>query len=172
MDDRAPIRWKRCAARAAQREAIASWAPKMLVIVQAAVSVVLLSAAAMLGQSLRNLEHQDFGFDPGAVISSRSTRRPPNYRQDQLLPLYREIEDRLRSFPDVHSAGSVLEAPMAGWVWPHDIRIQGKPEPGLKDDDSSGWTRVTPGFFETLGDKIVMGRPIAEGETRIRGRWP
>src|SRR5207302_2171730 len=41
------------------------WAQKMLVIVQAAVSLVLLSAAAMLGQSLRNLEHQNFGFESG-----------------------------------------------------------------------------------------------------------
>ena len=33
---------------------------------------------------------------------------------------------------------------------------------GAKDDVSSAWTRVMPGFFETLGNRIVMGRPIAE----------
>jgi predicted permease len=32
----------------------------------------------------------------------------------------------------------------------------------MRDDISSGWTRVTPGFFKTLGDKIVMGRPITD----------
>ena len=138
------------------------WAPKMLVIVQAAVSVVLLSAAAMLGQSLRNLEHQNFGFDAAGRYLVSIDTKTSNYRQDQLLPLYRALEDRLRSFPDVQRVGSVLEAPMAGWVWPHDIRIQGKPEPGLEDDFSSGWTRVTPGFFETLGDRILTGRPIAD----------
>ena len=41
------------------------WAQNTLVIAQAAASLVLLSAAAMLGRSLHNLEHQDFGFDPG-----------------------------------------------------------------------------------------------------------
>jgi hypothetical protein len=40
------------------------WAQKALVIAQAAVSLVLPSAAAMLGGSLRNPEHQNFGFDP------------------------------------------------------------------------------------------------------------
>src|SRR5256885_1643010 len=40
-----------------------SWAQKSLVIAQGAISVVLLSAAALLGQSLRNLEHQNFGFE-------------------------------------------------------------------------------------------------------------
>ena len=39
------------------------WPQKTLVIAQAAMSLVLLSAAAMLGQSLRNLEHQNFGFE-------------------------------------------------------------------------------------------------------------
>src|SRR6185369_4306559 len=40
-----------------------SWAQKSLVIGQAAMSLVLLSAAALLGQSLRNLQHQNFGFE-------------------------------------------------------------------------------------------------------------
>ena len=40
-----------------------SWAQKSLVIGQAAMSLVLLSAAALLAQSLRNLEHQNFGFE-------------------------------------------------------------------------------------------------------------
>src|SRR5215469_12901571 len=40
-----------------------SWAQKSLVIAQAAMSLVLLSAAALLGQSLRNLQHQKFGFE-------------------------------------------------------------------------------------------------------------
>src|SRR5438270_27355 len=38
-------------------------AQKSLVVAQAAMSLILLSAAALLGQSLRNLEHQDFGFE-------------------------------------------------------------------------------------------------------------
>lgn len=47
-----------------------SWVQKPLVIAQIAVSVVLLSGAAMLGQSLRNLEHQDFGFENAGPIYS------------------------------------------------------------------------------------------------------
>ncbi len=133
-------------------------AQSTLVIVQAAVSLVLLSAAAMLGQSLRNREHQNFGFDTSGRYLVSIDPRISSYKQEQLVPLFREIEDQLRSIPGVRMAGGVLEAPLTGWVWPHHIRIEGKPE----DDGSSGWTRVTPGFFETLGAKIVMGRPITD----------
>ena len=58
-----PIRWRRCAGRTARWEAAITGRRKSLVIAQAAISLVLLSAAAMLGQSLRNLEHQQFGFE-------------------------------------------------------------------------------------------------------------
>ena len=132
--------------------------PKMLVTVQAAVSVVLLSAAAMLGQSLRNLEHQNFGFETSGRYLVSIDPKISGYKQEQLAPLFHEIEGHLRAIPGVRMAGSVLEAPMAGWVWPHDIRIEGKPEV----NGTSGWTRVTPGFFEILGDRIVMGRALTD----------
>jgi predicted permease len=139
-------------------------AQKMLAIVQAAVSLVLLSAAAMLGQSLRNLEHQNFGFDPAGRYLVMINPKISNYKLEQLPPLVREIEDQLRLIRGVRAAGSVLAAPLNGWVWPHDIRVEGKPEPGPQDDVSSGWSRVTPGFFAALGDRIVMGRAIRDDD--------
>lgn len=141
-----------------------SAAQKALVIVQAAVSLVLLSAAAMLGQSLRNLEHQNFGFDSSGRYVVTIAPKLSGYKQEQLLPLLGEIEDQLRHIPGVFRVGSVLAAPQQSWVWPHDIQVEGKPEPGEQDDVSSGWTRVTPGLFEALGDRVVMGRPITDAD--------
>ena len=136
-------------------------AQKMLVIVQVAVSLVLLSAAAMLGQSLRNLEHQNFGFDSRGRYLVSIDPKLSNYKQEELSPLFQEIEEHLRTIPGVRMVSGALHAPMTG-SWAHDIRIEGKPEPSLKDEFSSGWTRVTPGFFESFGDRIVMGRSITD----------
>src|ERR1700761_1852716 len=52
-------------------------------------------------------------------------------------------------------------APMSGDQWGHDVRIQGKPEPGPKDDVSSDWTRITPGFFDTIGAPHNLGSGTA-----------
>jgi putative ABC transport system permease protein len=139
-------------------------AQKTLVIVQATVSVVLLSAAAMLGQSLRNREHHDFGFDLDGRYLVSIDPRTSGYRQELLVPRFREIEGRLESIPGVRMVGAVLEAPLKGWVWPHDILIAGRPGPGMSNGLASGWTRVTPGFFKALGDKIVMGRPVTDDD--------
>jgi len=133
------------------------WAQKTLVIGQATVSLVLLSAAAMLGQSLRNRERQNFGFETSGRYLASVDPKDSGYKQEQLVPFFREIEERLRGIPGVRMVGSILEAPPS-WVVAHNIRIEGKPG----DHGSSGSTRVTPGFFETFGDKIVMGRAIAD----------
>jgi predicted permease len=142
-----------------------SWAQRSLVIAQAAVSLVLLSAAALLGQSLRNLQHQNFGFETQGRYIAWIDPSLGNYKPEQMEPLFRQIDDRLQQIPGVRMAAPALYAPMSGDSWNEGIRIEGRPEPAAKDDTSSGFARVMPGFFETLGAKIVLGRPITDEDT-------
>ena len=142
-----------------------SWTQKTLVIGQAAMSIVLLSAAALLGRSLSNLKHQDFGFDHhdryvAWINPTLSTLKP-----EQMEPLYRQINDRLVAIPGVRMVAPATYAPMTGDSWNEGIRIQGRPEPDAKEDTSAGWARITPGFFETIGAKVTLGRPFTEEDT-------
>jgi putative ABC transport system permease protein len=142
-----------------------SWAQKSLVIGQAAMSLVLLSAAALLGQSLRNLEHQSFGFETQDRYIAWINPLLANYPPEQMEPLFRQIDDRLRQIPGVRSVAPALYAPMTGDSWNDGIRVQGRPEPGAKEDTSASWARVMPGFFETIGAKMALGRPITDDDT-------
>ena len=142
-----------------------SWAQRSLVIAQAAMSLVLLSAAALLGQSLRNLQHQKFGFETEGRYIAWMNPQLGNYKPEQMEPLFREIDDRLQQIPGVRMAAPALYAPMTGDSWNNGVRIEGRPEPGAKDDMSAGFVRVMPGFFEALGSKMVLGRPITEQDT-------
>jgi predicted permease len=142
-----------------------SWAQKSLVIGQAAMSLILLSAAALLGQSLRNLEHQDFGFETEGRYIAQINPMLGNYKPETMESLFRQIDDRLLQIPGVRMVAPALYAPMTGDSWNDGIRIQGRPEPGAKEDTGAGWARVMPGFFETLGTKIVLGRPIKDEDT-------
>ena len=142
-----------------------SIAQKSLVIAQTAMSLVLLSAAALLGQSLRNLEHQNFGFETGARYLVSINPSLGNYKPEQMEPLFRRIDERLLRIAGVRMVAPALYAPMSGDSWNEGIRIAGRPEPGPKEDTGAGWARVMPGFFETLGAKIVHGRSIEEQDT-------
>jgi predicted permease len=140
----------------------ASIAQKSLVIAQVAMSVVLLSAAAMLTQTLRNLEHQDFGFETNARYRVSINPSLAGYKPQQMEALFRRIDERLLRVPGVHMVAPALYAPMSGDSWNEGIRVAGRPEPGPNEDNGAGWARVMPGFFETLGTKIVQGRSLQE----------
>jgi predicted permease len=142
-----------------------SWAQKSLVIGQAAMSLVLLSAAALLGQSLRNLEHQNFGFETQGRYIAWINPMLGNYKPEQLEPLFRQIDDRLLQIPGVRMVAPALYAPMTGDSWNNGIRVQGRPEPGAKEDSGASFARVMPGFFETVGARVVLGRPITQDDT-------
>ena len=142
-----------------------SWAQKSLVIVQIAVSIILLSSAAVLGRSLRNLERQNFGFETQDRYIASINPMLGNYKPEQLEPLFRRIDDSMLQIPGVRMVAPALYAPMTGDSWNDGVRIEGRPEPPAKADTSAGWARVMPGFFETIGAKIMLGRPITEQDT-------
>jgi predicted permease len=128
-------------------------------------SLVLLSAAALLGQSLMNIEHQDFGFETDGRYLVSINPMLGNYKPERLEPMFHEIHDRMQQIPGVRMSSAALYAPMSGDSWNDGIRIEGRPEPAPKEDTSAGWARVTPGFFETIGAKVLLGRPITEQDT-------
>jgi len=142
-----------------------SWAQKSLVIAQAAMSLVLLSAAALLIQSLRNLKHQDFGFEMQGRYIAWINPTLGSYKPEQMEQVFRRIDDGLMQVPGVRMAVPALYAPMTGDSWNSGIRVQGRPEPGVKENTGSGWSRVMPGFFDAIGAKMVMGRALNEDDT-------
>jgi putative ABC transport system permease protein len=142
-----------------------SLAQKSLVVAQVAMSLVLLSGAALLGQSLRNLEHQNFGFETNNRYIALINPMLGNYKQERMEPMFLEIDDRLSQIPGVRMVAPVLYAPMTGDSWNQGIRVAGQPEPPAREDTGTGWARVMPGFFDAIGAKIVSGRAITEQDT-------
>ena len=144
----------------------ARWPQKVLVIAQAAVSLVLISAAVMLTQSLRNLKLQNFGFEVEGRYMASIDAHQAGYEPEQLDLLYRRIFDRLQQIPGMKGVTGATYAPMSGDSWNDGVRIQGRPEPHAEDETGATWTRVTPDFFSTLGTRITMGCAIDERDTK------
>ena len=140
----------------------ASLPRKILVVLQAALSLTLLSASGLLTAALRNLENQDFGFDQNRRTVASIDPSLAGYRADQLSLLFHHLHDSVAAIPGVDSVSAALYAPMSGDSWNDEIYVDGRPAPGPKDDAASGWTRVTPGFFTAIGNPILRGRAIDE----------
>jgi predicted permease len=136
---------------------------KLLVVLQSALSVLLIAVAGMLTHSIVNLEHQDLGF----VTANRLVleMEPPlaDLTLDQLTLRYRDLVDRLSHLPGVHSASLSLTGPVGGG-WSETIVKPGEGMPHLDGSQNAKWNRVTPGYFETIGQPILQGRGIAESD--------
>jgi predicted permease len=138
---------------------------KTLVILQAALSLVLLSAAGLLTEALRHLEHQDFGFEQDRRSVVLIDPILAGYRPQQLDVLYKRLHDALSSIPGVDSVALSLYSPMSGDSWNSSMFVEGKPAPPPESDNASSWTRITPDFFATLKIPILKGRGITEQDT-------
>ncbi|HVT97087.1 MAG TPA: ABC transporter permease [Acidobacteriaceae bacterium] len=142
----------------------ASWSQKTLVVVQATLSVVLLSGAGLLTRSLTNLQHQDFGYQLDNRITLGVTAPWSSYSQPQLDAMYRELQDRLSHIPGVERAALAQYTPLTD-NWGEGVIRQGHPMPGPNENSGSSWDHVAPGYLETLGQQIIRGRSISEDDT-------
>jgi predicted permease len=142
----------------------ASWSQKTLVVVQATLSVVLLSGAGLLTRSLNNLQNQKFGYDLDHRVTLSVTAPFPSYSHAQLDAEYRALQERLQAIPGVEHASLAQYTPLTD-NWGEIVIRQGHGMPNMNDDIGSSWDHVGPGYLETMGQRIVRGRSIAEDDT-------
>jgi len=141
---------------------------KMLVVFQAALSLVLLVASGLLTTAMHRLENQRFGFlqeqrtivriDPGLV----------DYQPNQFTVLYDRIRASLSTIPGVAAAAICQYSPLSGNNWASSVWLDGRPAPGPGADKVENmvyWDRVTSGYFSAIGTQIIEGRSISEEDT-------
>jgi predicted permease len=138
---------------------------KTLVVLQAALSLVLLSASGLLTAAFRNLENQNFGFEQDRRIVADINPRLAGCRTSQLSSLYRRIHDSIASIPGVSSVALCQYSPLSGGAWGSGVWVDGQPPPGPMDDNSASWDRVTAGYFDVIGTSIIKGRGLSEQDT-------
>lgn len=137
---------------------------KAFVIIQAALSLVLLSSAGLLTATLRNLENLDLGFRQQGRILVKINPQLGGYRVEQLDTLYRRLRDSFAAMPGVASVSMCMYSPLSG-DWYHSIYVDGQQAPGREANNGADTDRVTASFFETIGNPIVEGRGITDRDT-------
>jgi len=138
---------------------------KALVVLQAALSVVLLAGAILMSRSLGNLENQKFGIATSNRYVVHFDPAGAGYGIDRLPALYRQIQDRFSALPGMASLGLGMYSPLEGDNWGECVIQQGHPAPGPNSKCGSTWDRVSNGFLDALGVPIVRGRGLGDQDT-------
>jgi predicted permease len=143
----------------------ASLPQKSLIVFQAALSLVLLVGAGLLTKSLRNMEHQNFGLQTDNRYVLHLDPAGAGYTAETLPALYQQLEQQFESLPGVQSVGLALYSTLEGDNWGEGVYVAGRPAPGPNDNNNSSWDRISPHFFETVGQPILRGRGFTEEDT-------
>jgi len=138
---------------------------KTLIVLQAALSLVLLVGAGLMTQTLRNLEHQNFGITTTNRYVIHFDPMGAGYNLQTIGPLNQRVEDEFKALPGVKSAGLALYSALEGNNWGESIFVEGRPAPSPEENHNSSWDRVSPQFFETIGQPVVRGRGFTDQDT-------
>jgi predicted permease len=138
---------------------------KALIVLQGALSLVLLVGAGLMTQTLRNLEHQNFGITTASRYVIHIDPMGAGYNLSTIAAVNQRIEDEFKALPGVKSVGLALYSTLEGNNWGESIFVEGRPAPGPDEDHNSSWDRVSPQFFHAIGQPVIRGRAFTDQDT-------
>ena len=138
-----------------------------LLVLEVALSIVLLVGASLLLRSFVQLTRVDPGFRPEQVLSFSVGLPQTKYPQrSHRIAFFDRLDERLHAMPGVRAVGMVQTIPIrADYLL--SFSIQGRPsEPGK--DPSANYRAITPGYFEALTIPLLRGRLFTNADVPPR----
>jgi macrolide transport system ATP-binding/permease protein len=139
----------------------ASLLQRILVVTQAALSLVLLVGAGLFSQSLSKLQSTDMKLDSRNRYIVHINPQGAGYTQTQLELLYRTMEERFHSVPGVVKVGIANYTPMEDNNWGNGIAVQGEPDPNA----IVSYIKANGEYLDSVGTHVLMGRGLSVLDT-------
>ena len=130
----------------------------LLVIAEIALTVVVLICAGLFVKTLLNTQSLDPGFNADRILIVPLDVGRRGLAEPAGTNFYDQIIQRMRTAPGVSSASVGITAPLGG-QWRNSVHIDGQSV--TEPDTACDYNIVTPGYFETIGIQIVIGRDFS-----------
>jgi putative ABC transport system permease protein len=139
-----------------------------LVVLQVVVTCVLLVGSLLQLRSIVQQQQVDFGYDTNGVLSARIGLTDARYDAPEARRLfYDRLLVTLRDSPDFSGAAITNRNRMvsSGTI---RIEIEGRVYKEQRDRPVANWEKVSAGFAETIGQRLIEGRAIADDDLDAR----
>jgi putative ABC transport system permease protein len=133
---------------------------RALVVLQVALSLVLVVGALLFVRSLRNLMTVDAGFRQDGLLVVNLDLRKAGIPVERRTALYDDITNRLDTLPGVTAAAQAFIVPVSGNGWNNNIVVD-----GVRQPDNVNFNSVSAGYFETMGTPMLNGRTFNPQDT-------
>ena len=135
----------------------------VLVVMQVALSLILLVLGALFVRGLQRAHDIDTGFDTRNVLTATLDPSMLGYDRDRSVRFYEALLERVRELPGVSSAAVARVVPLTFGTGRRRMRPEGYAQrPG--EDMEEPFNIVSPGYFETIGLSLVRGRGFTEAD--------
>jgi len=136
-----------------------------LLVLEMAMSIVLLVGASLLLRSFAKLVNVSPGFDAERVLAFQVALPGTAYPQpEQRIVFFDSLLEKLSNSPGVRSAGMVQSLPMRG-SYVLSFEVVGRPPARPGEESSANHRSVSPGYFQTLGIQLRRGRLFTAADT-------
>ena len=135
---------------------------RALVVVQVALSLVLVAGAFLFSRSLGNLTTVDVGFRQQGLVLANIGFRRLNVPTERRLAFKSEILERIQALPGIESVSETNIVPLSGSGWGNNIWEDGEDASTLKNTSLS---RVGPNYFKTLSTPLLNGREFDQRDS-------
>jgi putative ABC transport system permease protein len=134
-----------------------------IVVAETGVAVMLLAGAGLMLRSVAELLRVDSGFDAESVLSATVRLPDARYAADGLVQSFAaRLVEQARVLPGVRQAAVTSRLPLAPQGGDTYFTVEGEPEPAQKP--TADIRAVGPGYFETMGIRILRGRDVAAAD--------
>ena len=141
-----------------------AWVRSSLVVLQVTLGFILLVAATLLMQSLRNIRTTSPGFSTTRVFDTSITLTAAGYDAPRAKTFQEELMQRIRALPGVEAAAYARTVPLGyGSFSSTPIAVDGyQPQPNESTDQL--YNEVSPEYFATMGIPLVSGREFTRAD--------
>ncbi|MFZ0592267.1 MAG: ABC transporter permease [Bryobacteraceae bacterium] len=137
---------------------------RSLVVLQVALSLVLLIGAGLLARSLENLKDFYPGFNKENVLLLALNPGMLDYTGTRTNTLYQTLLERIAALPGVRAASFSMDTPLSGGSNGTQVKVEGyKPQSG-KELTPTGLNLVGPTYFTTIETPILLGRDFTAAD--------
>lgn len=137
---------------------------RLLVVLQVALSLVLLVGAGLFGRSLRNLKMVDMGYHTDQIVTMALDPAQNGYKLEKLRSFYDQLSERVVALPGVKTTTLARNVPMSGSYSRFGIEVPGyDSRPG--EEMAVLLNQVGPQFFATFGTSLLRGREFSKEDT-------
>jgi len=137
----------------------------LLVMIEIALSLVLLAGAGLMIRSLAKLLDVYLGFNPDNVVTMRLSLPEARYSLEQAKILFRELQGRVRSLPGVKAVAIVNQLPMSGITANASFDVEGRP--ASSDVNVADTQLISPDYFRVMGISLSRGRFFTDNDTNL-----